>query len=334
LPALAVPRRRALEVALLLEEPTGRGPDPRAIGLALLDGVQMLAAAGPVVVAVDDLQWLDLASAGVLQFALRRLGDERVGFLATSRTGSGEEARVDVGRSFPEARLGRLSVGPLSLGALFHLLRDCLGLELARPQLVQLREVTGGNPFFALEVGRELAMARPAPGRQLPVPSTLRQLLGKRLGRLPADTREVLLSAAALARPTVAVLAAAHGPGVRVTDALEHAEHTGVIVLEDARVRFAHPLLASVCYEEALPWGRRAAHARLAAAVAECRARRPRIRSRSSSVMTARASSISGSGTVAAKHLEAVQGPAVHRQGARRRRAVFEPARARGRAVR
>jgi DNA-binding CsgD family transcriptional regulator len=269
LPALAVPRRRALEVALLLEEPTGRGPDPRAIGLALLDGMRTLAAAGPVVVAVDDLQWLDPASAGVLQFALRRLGDERVGFLATSRPVADEEARVDLGRAFPESRLQRVSVGPLSLGALFQLLRDRLGLELARPQLVQLREMTDGNPFFALEVGRELATARPAPGRQLPVPSTLRQLLGKRLGRLPTDTREALLSAAALARPTVAVLAAAHGSSERVMDALEHAEQAGVIALEDARVRFAHPLLASVCYEEAPPWRRRAVHARLAAAVAD-----------------------------------------------------------------
>lgn len=269
LPALAAPRRRALEVALLLEEPGGHAPDPRALGLALLDGIRTLARAGPVVVAVDDLQWLDRSSAGVLQFALRRLRDEPVGVLATSRPVPGPDPRVDLVRVFPEPRVRRLSVGPLSLGAMFHLLRDRLGLELARPQLVQLRETTGGNPFFALEVGRELAMARPAPGRQLPVPRTLGQLLGKRLGRLPAETRDVLLTAAALARPTVAVLAAAHGPGERVTDALEHAEQAGVIVLEDARVRFVHPLLASVAYEGALPWRRRAAHARVAAAVAD-----------------------------------------------------------------
>jgi predicted ATPase len=246
LPSLAVPRRRALEVALLLQEPGERSPEPRAIGLALLDGVRALCATGPVIVAIDDLQWLDLPSVGVLQFALRRLRDDHVGFLATVRPAPGDEARVDLGRSLSERQVERLSVGPLSIGALFRVLRDRLGLELSRPQLVQLREMTGGNPFFALEVGRELATARPVPGRPFPVPGTLAQLLGKRLARLPADTREVLLSAAALARPTVAALQFAHGKGEWVTDALENAAQAGVVRLEDAQVRFAHPLLASV----------------------------------------------------------------------------------------
>jgi DNA-binding CsgD family transcriptional regulator len=205
----------------------------------------------------------------VLQFALRRLRDDHVGFLATVRPAPGDEARVDLGRSLSERQVERLSVGPLSLGALFGVLRDRLGLELSRPQLVQLREMTGGNPFFALEVGRELATARPVPGRPFPVPATLAELLGKRLARLPADTREVLLSAAALARPTVAALRFAHGKDEWVTDALENAALAGVVQLEDAQVRFAHPLLASVCYEEAPPWRRRAAHGLVAAAVAD-----------------------------------------------------------------
>jgi DNA-binding CsgD family transcriptional regulator len=269
LPSLAVPRRRALEVALLLEEPGVRAPDPRAIGLALLDSLRALSVSGAVLVAVDDLQWLDRSSAGVLQFALRRLRDERVGFLATLRLAPGGPAGDDLARSLPEGRLQRLSVGPLGIGALFRLMQDRLGLELPRPQLVQLREMTGGNPFYALEVGRELATARPAPGRQLPVPTTLSQLLGRRLSRLPGETRETLLSAAALAQPTVPALAAAHGSAERVTDALEQAAAAGVIALEDDRVRFAHPLLVSVCYEQAPRWRRRAAHRRLAGTIAD-----------------------------------------------------------------
>ena len=74
--SLAELRRRALEVALLLAEPGKVAPDPRAIGLALLDILQMLAERQPVVLALDDLQWLDPSSAGVLQIALRRLRDQ------------------------------------------------------------------------------------------------------------------------------------------------------------------------------------------------------------------------------------------------------------------
>ena len=85
-PMLAPLRRRALEVSLLLAEPGNDAPDSRAIGLALLDVLQMLAEQDPVVLALDDLQWLDPSSAGVLQIALRRLRDERVGVLATVRT--------------------------------------------------------------------------------------------------------------------------------------------------------------------------------------------------------------------------------------------------------
>jgi DNA-binding CsgD family transcriptional regulator len=269
LPSLSAPRRRALQVALLLAEPGRDAPDPRAVGLAVLDGLQVLAAAGPVVVAVDDLQWLDRSSAVVLQFGLRRLRGEPVGFLATARPASPDDVPVDVDRLLQEGEVERLSVGPLSLGALFQLLRDRLGLEIARPELVHLREVTGGNAFFALELGHELATARPVSGHPLRVPATLRQLVGQRLDGIPAEIREVLLSAAALARPTVAVLAAAHGDRRRVTDALERAARAGVLEVEDARVRFAHPLLASICYDEAPPWRRRAAHGLLAAAVAD-----------------------------------------------------------------
>ena len=85
-PSLAPLRSRALEIALLLAEPGEQAPDPRAIGLALLDALQLLAEQQPVVVALDDLQWLDSSSAGVLQIALRRLRAERIGLLTTVRT--------------------------------------------------------------------------------------------------------------------------------------------------------------------------------------------------------------------------------------------------------
>jgi DNA-binding CsgD family transcriptional regulator len=271
LPSLAAPRRRALEVALLLEEPGEQPPDPRAIGLAFLDVVRALAASGPLLVAVDDLQWLDSSSARAIWAGLRRLRDERVGLLATARLGPDAPLPFALEHSLHERILKRLPLQPLSRGALYQLLKERLGLGLTRPELVRLHDITAGNPFFALEMGRELARARArlAPGRPLPVPGNLRKLLGGRLARLRAETREVLLTAAALAGPTVEQLAAAHGLGEHTVEALEEAARAGVLELEDSRVRFSHPLLASVCYEEAPLWRRRAAHRRVAAAVAE-----------------------------------------------------------------
>jgi DNA-binding CsgD family transcriptional regulator len=268
--SLVAPRRRALEVALLLEEPGEAPPDPRGVALAFLDALRALAESEPIVVAVDDLQWLDTSSAGVLQFALRRLRNERVGFLGTVRRAHERRLPLDLEHSLPEGA-PRLSLGPLSLGALHHLLKERLGLELARPTLVRLQEATGGNPFFSLELGRELMRsgARQGPGRRLAVSEDLGRLLGERLSRLPPETGELLLSAAALARPTLEVLAAAHGSRGRTEKELERAEAAGILELYGSRVRFAHPLLASVCYQEVPVWRRRAAHARLAAAVVD-----------------------------------------------------------------
>src|SRR6266540_3324075 len=234
-PSLLPPRRRALEIALLRVEPGDVAPDAHAIGLAVLDLLHGLAEHGPVLVALDDLQWLDPASAGVLQIALRRLREEPLGLLATVRLGPDIAIPLELERSFPEERLVQLTLGPLSLGAVHSLLKERLELELTR---------------------LERAGTRPAPGQPLHVPESLHELLGGRLARLPGETLDVLLQVAALARPTVEVVAATYGERERVLEALEAAMREGVVELDDSRVRFAHPLLASVCYEEAPVWKR------------------------------------------------------------------------------
>jgi ATP/maltotriose-dependent transcriptional regulator MalT len=269
--ALPAPRRRALEVALLLAEPGERPPDAHAIGLAVLGVLRVLAERGPLLVAIDDAQWLDPASAGAIQIALRRLGNTPVCLFATLRKGSGAATAFELDRSFQTARVRRLSIGPLTMGALHNLLRQRLGLELTRPELHRVQEATAGNPFFALELGRELVRTgtRPAPGRALAVPESLQELLGGRLARLPGETLDVLLQAAALARPTVELVAAVQGDRERVLAALEVAVAEGVVELDDSNVRFEHPLLASICYEQAPVWKRRAVHRALAGAVTD-----------------------------------------------------------------
>ena len=96
---LSAPRRRALEGALLLDE-TDVGVDDRALAAAVRDVLQVLATQMPVLVAVDDVQWLDSASSSALAFALRRMGQSRVLVLLARRDSS------DVGLSEFDMRLG------------------------------------------------------------------------------------------------------------------------------------------------------------------------------------------------------------------------------------
>ena len=268
--SIAAPRAHALAVALLLAEPGEERPDAHAIGLAVVDVLRVLAVDGPVVVALDDIQWIDPASGAVLQVALRRLRDDRVGLLATLRAGT-ETAALDFEHALSGQRLDRRFVGPFGLGGVHQLLGQQLGLELTRPELTRLHEATAGNPFYALELGRELVRthAKPTARRAIRVPESLRDLLGGRLARFPAETLDVLLHAAALARPTVELVVLSFGDRERVLAALEAALREGVIEFDDARLRFAHPLLASVCYEQAPAWRRRSVHRALVGAVAD-----------------------------------------------------------------
>ena len=264
LPNLPAPQRRALEVALLLEDSPGPPPDHRAVAFAFLSAVRTLARRGPVVVAIDDIQWLDGPSALIVEFAIRRLRDEPVLFLLTLRTGKGS-APPGLERALPEHGLRRLTIGALSLGALHRLLSERLELVLSRPKLRRIRELSGGNPLFALELGRAVrrGAVRLEPGE--PLPGTLAAVVRDRLLLLPTETRTALLAASALSQPTLALVAAAVGgdPEPRLAPALE----AHVIEREQDRIRFSHPLLASGVYSEAGSAERRALHLRLAEVV-------------------------------------------------------------------
>lgn len=143
LPALPEPQRDALEVALLLARPKRRAPDRRAVANAFLGALRLLAERGPLVVAVDDAQWLDAPSASALSFALRRLSEEPIGFLLTLRTPSPGIEWLE--RPPPGVRVERVQVGPLSLAALQRLLRTRLGEVPPRLALRKVQEACGGN---------------------------------------------------------------------------------------------------------------------------------------------------------------------------------------------
>jgi DNA-binding CsgD family transcriptional regulator len=261
--SLPSPQRRALAAALLREDASGDAVDGRAVGQALLGVLREVAAEARVVVAVDDLQWLDRPSGRALTFALRRLVDEPVALLATARIEADERPPLGLERVFSGDRLRRVRVGPLSQSALRDLLRARLGLNLSRPALVRLHERAGGNPFFALEIGRLLEGSRIEAADTLPLPYSLRELVHRRLMRLPARTRRVLLAAAALAQPRLTLL------GRRAADDLRPAVEGGIVKFDGDLVVFAHPLLAFVPYEVAAVAVRRRLHARLARVVSD-----------------------------------------------------------------
>src|SRR5919197_621279 len=172
LPELPEVQRHALEVALLRAAP-GRAPlDPRAVSTATLGVLRHLARGSAVVVAIDDIQWLDSASAGALQFALRRLEVEPVGLLQTVRAGTAAARSLGLCPSVPRDRFELVEIGPLDLEQIERLLRPRLAEPFLRPTLLRVHRACAGNPFYAIEIARTLSqLTRPlTPGEPLPVP--------------------------------------------------------------------------------------------------------------------------------------------------------------------
>jgi DNA-binding CsgD family transcriptional regulator len=256
LPALPSPQRHALEIALLVAEGTG-APDRHTVSVAVLDAFLVLAAERPLVVGVDDVQWLDSSSRTVLEFVARRLRAHPVVLLFAERMERDDPSTLELGVPSERIRLG-----PMSAGSLHRLIHGRLDVALSRRVLLRLHETSGGNPFFALELARALIASghEAAPDEPLPVPGNLRELVGRRLAALSGSTRRALLAAAASARPTRVLLP---------REALDEALDADVLVLRGDEVRFTHPLLASVLYAVAGRSERRAVHRCLARLVAD-----------------------------------------------------------------
>jgi DNA-binding CsgD family transcriptional regulator len=256
---LPSPQRRALRIALALEDVGEAELEQRALARALLGALRSLASRSPILVAVDDVQWLDASSAVALAFAVRRLRDEPIAFLLSSRVG-------EHGFAVPPDRLRRIVVGPLSLGALRRLLEQRLGRAYSRPMLRRLHDVSGGNPFYALELARvleperELALHEP-----LPIPAQLADLVHARLRALEPETFVVLAAVAVSADPTLELVEAATGTDAGVL--LRPAFDAGVVRVECDRLRFTHPLFAEGVRALLEPREARSLHLRLAALV-------------------------------------------------------------------
>jgi DNA-binding CsgD family transcriptional regulator len=266
---LPEPQHRALAAALRRRAPDRRMPDPLSVSAGVRAVLTQLAAEAPLVIAIDDAQWLDASTAAVIGYVMRRLAQEQIGLLLASRppATSGTVTQVDLlGGALP---MERLVLRPLNLSGLHHVIRSRTGQILPRPVLHRIADASGGNPFFAIAIATALleAPGRPSPGEPLPTPRTLVDVVAQQVGRLPREHQEILLIVASLAAPTVEAVAAAAGRSVSA--ALAAASDAGMVDVGDDHLRFAHPLYAQCVRQLASPARRRAVHARIAEVVLE-----------------------------------------------------------------
>ncbi|WP_194915471.1 helix-turn-helix transcriptional regulator [Catenulispora rubra] len=268
---LPEPQRFALNVALGRTEAEARpgAVGPREIAAGLLAVLRRL---GPALIVVDDLPWLDLATLDALRFALRRIGEGRLRILASRRTsGAIEEpasykAADDV---LPAGTFQTLALGPVDRTTIKDLLLERHQLQLPVAVLSGVVKQTGGNPFWALEIGAALAQTPEIDG-YLPIPPTLSSLVAGRLAKLPAEVVEALLVVAALPQPTPALAVRVLQTEVaRPEAAIDDAVASGVVTAEGSHLRPAHPLLGSAALDGLTPERRRGLYRRLAASVTD-----------------------------------------------------------------
>ena len=215
-PELDEPHRAALGVALGLGD--GRAPDRLVISTAALALVRAAAAAEPLLLVVDDVQWLDAASSGVLGFVGRRLAGSRAGLLAA--------CRPDEAASFRSAMAGAHEVPPLDPAAAAALLGRRLP-SLTEWTRGRILDEAQGYPLALLELPIGLGQRRREPddglAAALPLSRRLQELFRARVAELPVATRRLLLLAALDGTGKLSVLTAAkHGRGLADLVPAEH----------------------------------------------------------------------------------------------------------------
>lgn len=260
---LPAAQRSAVERIRRADRAEGAATDRRAVAAAFLSVIEGLAARRPLLLAVDDVQWVDPSSAHVLSYTARRLSGP-VGVLGTLRTDSGVGDGTWLQMRRPDATQ-RISLRALTSPALRAVVAQHLERPLSRATMTRIYQISGGNPFYAIELAK--VSDDQAQG---PLPNTLAAVVEARLSGLNAETMGALLAAASIANPTVDLVAAAiDTEHERAVELLESAEQHGVVVIEGSRIRFAHPLLATGVYTGVSADERRRMHGKLAAVVDE-----------------------------------------------------------------
>src|SRR5690348_10245069 len=197
------PQELAL-AATLLRVASTQAVDPRTAATAVVGVLTELSRISPVLVAIDDVQWVDLASQRALEFAARRL-PASLGLLVTWRSGGAAGAPLDLDRALRPESPQRVVLASRSLAPLHHILRGRVCSRPTRPIFATVAEASGGNPFFAIEIARALSRRSGGSGEEgpLPVPDSVQKLTSERISALSATSRNAVLVAASLSRPTI-----------------------------------------------------------------------------------------------------------------------------------
>ena len=240
-------QRIALDRALLRGGDADVPADPHAVCAAAASVVRVLCEDRPLIVAVDDLPWLDRSTRRLLTYVVRRLRHERVGFLVTRRP---EETGPPFGPDGPEPV--RVELGALGEEDLRAVLATHTGRVPSARTLRRVHEVSGGNPFYAMEITR-------AGG---PVPDDVLAVTGRRVAALGDAARHALGLAALLSAPTAAQVERVVG-----AVAVEEAVDSGLLESDGVALRFAHPILRAAVTAGIPALRRRAWHRELAAVV-------------------------------------------------------------------
>ncbi|MEJ1197883.1 AAA family ATPase [Streptomyces sp. CCNWLW230] len=260
LDGLPARQRSSLRIVLGLAE-HAEPSDAMLVGLAVLTLVSDLAEPAPLLVVVDDAQWIDRASLDVLSFVARRMDSEPVTLLMGVRA-------ADVLPGFDKG-YERLEIGPLSGDAANRLLDEQPTRPTGRTRVRILREAAG-NPLALVELARAAASRQPEGGGvegPLPVTDRLEGIFARHVKHLPEATRSALLLLAATDAADAPV--AARGLPEADDTTWVPAERAGLVRQDSAGISFRHPLVRSAVYHAASFEERRRAHLALAQLLGE-----------------------------------------------------------------
>ncbi len=259
---LPAPQAAALRGALALGPPAG---DRFTVAAATLGFIAAAAEARPVLVIVDDAQWLDSASLRAILFAARRLDADAVAMVFAVRTG---EPEVVEAPGIPD-----IVLTGLDFESSRRLLESSAPSTVKRPVAEQVHAATGGNPLAIIEVSRvlrpdQLSGAEPLTD-PLPAGSSILRSFERRIATIPAATQTALLiCAASQSGSSTEVRQACQSLNVDFA-ALDIAEEAGLISNDGQRIRFEHPLIRAAAYHRASAPARRAVHQALARYLSE-----------------------------------------------------------------
>ena len=238
--------------------------DPLASGRLLLDALGALASGGPVVLVVEDLHWIDHPSAQALRFALRRLGEERVLAVVTTRP-EGPVQFDDGWRRLLDDRGERLRLAGLGPPEVAELVFALGGGRLSGPAVRRLWRHAGGNPLYTRCLIEELdPVVLAAAAGPLPAPQSLAALLVARLAACAPGSQDLILAAAVLGERCSLAMAASLAGVPAPAEALGEALAARLLTENNdegvRQVRFPHPLVRAALYSDLSPARRTALH--------------------------------------------------------------------------